>query len=466
MRRTYFGIILAFWSVLSVMLAPVAQAKEPDDVIARVGDQTITFSEIDIMINSSAIVGLTLPAFGSPERNTARMTILDKMVSANLLYLDALKKGADKNAVYQHDVQRFSDTMLGSLYKEKYMVGDLTVTEEEVQDFFNNNIEKGTELTDDVKLGIESVIRKNKFKSRTADMRERLREGTTVVLEEENLDPEGDEKRKASMAVARVDQEKITWGEIKIEATHPSKNSREKRVEVLNRIIDQRIMTKKAKEAGMEQDPVYLARVKEFKKVRLVNIYRGKLVEEYSPTDQEIKEYFEKNKDKIVVREVRKVQMVVLKTKKEAEEVKKKIDTGEITIYEAALEYSIDPNAKKTLGEIGWVSRGTGFPELDALTFSLEPEKLGGPVESPAGWHLVKVLDIRDAMHQSIEDEGTRKKTRRMIIHEKQDQYVVNLRKNVFKVEVYEDVIQRLMKEEAERFKAQKEDAMKKSGKE
>ena len=466
MRRTYFGIILAFWSVLSVMLAPVAQAKEPDDVIARVGDQTITFSEIDIMINSSAIVGLTLPAFGSPERNTARMTILDKMVSANLLYLDALKKGADKNAVYQHDVQRFSDTMLGSLYKEKYMVGDLTVTEEEVQDFFNNNIEKGTELTDDVKLGIESVIRKNKFKSRTADMRERLREGTTVVLEEENLDPEGDEKRKASMVVARVDQEKITWGEIKIEATHPSKNSREKRVEVLNRIIDQRIMTKKAKEAGMEQDPVYLARVKEFKKVRLVNIYRGKLVEEYSPTDQEIKEYFEKNKDKIVVREVRKVQMVVLKTKKEAEEVKKKIDTGEITIYEAALEYSIDPNAKKTLGEIGWVSRGTGFPELDALTFSLEPEKLGGPVESPAGWHLVKVLDIRDAMHQSIEDEGTRKKTRRMIIHEKQDQYVVNLRKNVFKVEVYEDVIQRLMKEEAERFKAQKEDAMKKSGKE
>ena len=34
---------------------------EPLDVIARVGDQTITFTEINTMINSAAIVGLSMP---------------------------------------------------------------------------------------------------------------------------------------------------------------------------------------------------------------------------------------------------------------------------------------------------------------------------------------------------------------------------------------------------------------------
>ena len=40
--------------------------------------------------------------------------------------------------------------------------------------------------------------------------------------------------------------------------------------------------------------------------------------------------------------------MVVLKTKEEAEAVKKKIDSGEITMYKAAAEYSIVPDARQT----------------------------------------------------------------------------------------------------------------------
>ena len=64
----------------------------PGDVIARVGDQTITYSELSTMMNSSAMVGLSIPALGTPERNKAMITLLDKAISANLLYLDAKEK--------------------------------------------------------------------------------------------------------------------------------------------------------------------------------------------------------------------------------------------------------------------------------------------------------------------------------------------------------------------------------------
>ena len=44
----------------------------------------ITFNLINTMLNSSAVVGVSIPALGTPERDTVRITLLDKFVSANL----------------------------------------------------------------------------------------------------------------------------------------------------------------------------------------------------------------------------------------------------------------------------------------------------------------------------------------------------------------------------------------------
>ncbi|MGW8268291.1 MAG: peptidyl-prolyl cis-trans isomerase [Longimicrobiales bacterium] len=217
----------------------------------------------------------------------------------------------------------------------------------------------------------------------------------------------------------------------------------------LNNYIDGRLMALKARSAGMEQDPVYQKRVSEFRKTRLINLHRSKLVQEMQPDELEIEEYFEDNRERITFPEHRKVQMVVLKTKAEADEIKRKIDMGEMTIYQAAMNHSVAPNARQNLGEIGWVAKGSGFPELDKLTFSLEPGVVGGPVQSPAGWHLVKVLDVQDAQRVDISDEDTQKATRRMLIHEKLDKYAVNLRLHEFPVEVDDERLERLFAEEA-----------------
>ena len=57
-------------------------AKPPPsgDVIARVDDQAITFSQINTMLNSTAVVGVSVPALGTPERDTARIVVLDKVI--------------------------------------------------------------------------------------------------------------------------------------------------------------------------------------------------------------------------------------------------------------------------------------------------------------------------------------------------------------------------------------------------
>jgi len=74
-------------------------------------------------------------------------------------------------------------------------------------------------------------------------------------------------------------------------------------------------------------------------------------------------------------------------------------------------------------------------------------------VEAGGLLHLATVLDVRDAQYSDLDDPATRKYVRRKYVHEKLDDYVVELRKNEFPVQVYEDVLIRLAQQEADMVK-------------
>ena len=429
---------------------PVPQL--PDDVIATVGDQHITFSEINTMLNSSAIVGLSIPALGTPERDTVRITLLDKMISANLIYLDARRKGLDKDPVYLADIENFSDSLLATLYQTQHVTNSITVTDEDINAFLKANFAAGTELTDDIRRIIEATLRKQRFQAQSATQRIRLREGVDIRIVEAEQDPAEDAVREDAETIATIDGRQLTWGEMKTVLRAPQfSGSVDARREALNKHIDARIMAQKARAAGLDQDPAYLARMAEFRKTRLINHHRLGLVKDTEPTDEEIRAYYEANRDGIAEPEIRKVQMVVLKTQEEANTVRGRVEAGEITLFEAARDHSITPTAKQDLGEVGWVERGTALPALDEAIFSLGPGDLGGPVETPAGWHIVSVTDIREAQHQDIKDHETRQLTRRKLVHERLDDYVVKLRKEgAFPITVHEDVMVQLAQKEAD----------------
>ena len=451
MKRTLLAAITALSLGPLAVKATIVPDGLPPDAVASVGDQVIRFSQLNTLLNSSPVVGLSIPALGTPERNQVMVGLLDKAISANLLYLDAVRQSKDQDPAYRQELQAFSDGIIGGLYRAKYLVGDIEVTPEEVDAFYAEQIVAGTEMTDRLRTGIEATIRKSKFKARTEDIRERLREGIEVTVHEDNLDVSEDALRDDADLVAEYGDRKLTWGEVKGQMTLPvNVLSQERRIEAMNSRVDQELMARKGREAGLENDPVYQARVGEFRKIRLVNQHRTDLVRELEPSDEELAAYFEAHEDQIVFKERRKIQMVVLESKEQAEAVKARIDNGEITIYQAAMDYSIHPRAKQDLGDFGWVTRGTGFPELDKATFALAPGELGGPVESPAGWHLVQVVDVRDARFTDLADEETRKATRRLYLKEKLNEYVAGLRIDGFPVVVYDDNLKRLFREEGE----------------
>ena len=429
------------------------------DVIARVGDEEINFSMINTMLNSSAMVGVSIPALGTPERNKVIITLLDKVISANLLYLDAKKKGTDRQTVYTTDMKMYEDSVLVTMYESNVLIGDIPVSEQEVLDYYKSNISPETELNDDSKLAIESVIRKQRYIELKNSMSERLRAGTEIKINEDVLSTDADIGRSNTDIVASIAGKSVTWSDVELEmrgADYRSTQAEffldndEQRLTRLQEYIDNRLMVDKAVVAGMKEDPEFIKRTAEYRKTHLINVHRKGLVNSWQPSDDDLKTFFVDNMDMISIPEARKVQMVVVKTKEEAQTIKADIESGKITLFQAAQQFSLDPNAKSTLGEMGWVSQGTGFAELDDFTFNLEPETIGGPVESPAGWHLVKVLDVNDAKYQNFDDPKTHKLTLRLYMKSKFNDYVVDLRKNHFEVAVYDDELTRQFQKEAD----------------
>ena len=454
--------IIAGALLLPGALVAAKPADLPDDVIAKVGDQPITFSQINTMLNSSAVVGVSIPALGTPQRDTVRIALLDKIVSANLLYLDALRSGVDQDPEYRRDMQRFENGILSGLYVQREMSGNLEVTDEEIQAFYAESVVPGTELTDDGRAQIEAALRKRKADLNQDMMPLRialLRDEAGITIHEDRLDADQDDTRRADTVVAEWDGGAITWGEVKDRLMAAGRGAvqrdilameEEGRVAALRAEIDTRLLAGKARESGLDRDPVYLKRVGEYRKTRLINLHRAALAREHDPSEAQLEAWFEANRARITVPEARKVQMVVVGTEQEASELKAEIEAGELTMYQAARDHSIDPGAKRNLGELGWVTPGEGQPALDKATFALGPDEIAGPIETPAGWHLLRVMDVRESQYSDLSQPATRKRVRRAYVHEKLDAYAVDLRKNDFAVEVYEDNLTRLAQAEAD----------------
>ncbi|MBQ8047562.1 MAG: peptidylprolyl isomerase [Prevotella sp.] len=58
-----------------------------------------------------------------------------------------------------------------------------------------------------------------------------------------------------------------------------------------------------------------------------------------------------------------------------------------------ATKYSEDPQSARRGGSLGWVEKGYLYKEFEDVCWNLKPGETSRPFTTPAGWHIVKVLD-------------------------------------------------------------------------
>lgn len=84
-----------------------------------------------------------------------------------------------------------------------------------------------------------------------------------------------------------------------------------------------------------------------------------------------------------------------------AESLHKELQGGK-DFAELAKAQSDDEASKASGGDLGWVERGSLEPQLAEAVFALEAGALSAPVETPAGFHLVKVEEKKARVEKQL----------------------------------------------------------------
>lgn len=116
-------------------------------------------------------------------------------------------------------------------------------------------------------------------------------------------------------------------------------------------------------------------------------------------TDEEIKQYYEDNKDQFAKRDA---SHILVEDEKTANEIKEKLDNGE-DFADLAKEYSKDTANAANGGNLGTFSRGQMVKEFEDAAFKLKEGEISEPIKTQFGYHIIKINKVADSVEDNKE---------------------------------------------------------------
>lgn len=173
---------------------------------------------------------------------------------------------------------------------------------------------------------------------------------------------------------------------------------------MLNQVIDRKLVVAAARAEGMEDSQAYKDQMAELGEQVLQQVYMQDIMSA-DMSEEELRAAYDTwaadyeasgEGDEIHARHI----LVV--TEDEAAALVERLNDGE-DFATLAQEASTGPSGPDG-GDLGWFRHDDMVPEFADAAFALDAGEISGPVQSPFGWHVIKVEERRTAPVPSFEE--------------------------------------------------------------
>ncbi len=213
------------------------------------------------------------------------------------------------------------------------------------------------------------------------------------------------------------------------------------RKEMLDTMVIRELILQQASKDGLDKGPEIEEKLQDLKKRLIVESFLKKKVEaESKVSDEDMKKFYEQNKDKFKSGEQIKASHILVKTEKEAKEIQTQLKSGG-NFEELAKKSSVDSSAAKG-GDLGWFGKGSMVPAFEKAALALKEGQVSDVVKSDFGYHIIKLTGKRPAGIRPLEE--VKEQIKGAIMPTKQQEIFQKIKedlKKTAKITIKEDVL-------------------------
>jgi len=190
----------------------------------------------------------------------------------------------------------------------------------------------------------------------------------------------------------------------------------------LDDLISREILLQEARKQGIDQSLALRERLQRLKEQLILDeLMKDAASQPVHISDAELEAYYQSHDDMLLAaRQIRGAQIVMANVF-QAKDLKFQVSQGS-NFGKLAQRYSLDEKTKADGGEFNFSKKGVLDPAIERLLLTLKPGVVSEPVETSAGFHLVKVVsrDPDEAKHI----EAVRQQLKRELYAEKRRKQV------------------------------------------
>lgn len=149
----------------------------------------------------------------------------------------------------------------------------------------------------------------------------------------------------------------------------------------------------------------YNMTLESLKKDTKINLTIRKILEPKTDvTEDEIKQFYDTNKDTLGTPEQIQASHILVAAKEEADTILAELKQGG-DFAAIAKEKSIDPGSKDKGGDLGFFGKGAMVPEFEEAAFALKVNEISAVVQSEHGFHIIKKTAEKAAVVPTFEEK-------------------------------------------------------------